>query len=161
MFVINSPSGIIATPQPDLTSPLEDLVACCGWPLVLAATARQLHRELSIQNPQCVLFWIEDRRYLTPTKKLIAWLHERGNRPYRLVVAHRQDQEAELALRAAGAHGYVTVLNDVASAVGEALPHWLKLPTAPSCAGPMSGAESTPVRRAARASKSPDAQRPP
>jgi hypothetical protein len=161
MFVINSPTGIIATPQPDLTSPLEDLVDCCGWPLVLAATARRLQRDLSIHNPQCVLFWIEDRRYLTPTKKLIAWLHERGNRPYRMVVAHRQDQEVELVLRAAGAHGYVAVLNDVASAVGESLAYWLKLPAASSCAGRKPGAESATVGRAARVSNSPDTQRPP
>ena len=161
MFAKNLPKGIIATPQVDVTPPLDELVACCGWPLVLAATPRRLLCELSLHNSLCVLFWIEDRRYVTSTGELIAWLHDRGNRPYRVVIADHLDHEVELVLRAAGAHGYVAVSNDVASAVRQDLTPWLNLPAAFSHAPHSPGEATTAVGRAADVSDLPDALRPP
>lgn len=104
-----SPQGLIASTRSDSTPPLIDLADCCGWPLLLDATPRRLHRELSHHNPECVLFWLDDERCVTATATLIAWSREHGARPIRIVVAFEIDAHVESVFRAAGAHGFFPV----------------------------------------------------
>src|SRR3989304_6246982 len=74
----NSPTGLIATTRADLSPPLDDVVVRSRWPLMLSASPRRLARELSLHQPPCVLFWVEDRQSVAPTARLVAWSRERG-----------------------------------------------------------------------------------
>ncbi len=115
------PIGLIATTRADLTPLLDDVVHCCGWPLLLEASPRRLARELSLYDPECVLFWLDDRQGLAPTARLVEWSRQRGARPYRLAVAFRLDSEIEAVLRAAGAHTFLSIADRSAVSVADAL----------------------------------------
>src|ERR671921_686146 len=97
----NSPAGLIAATRADVSQPLDDLVASCGWPLVLEARPRRLARELSLHNPKCLLFWLDDRQSIAATVRLVAWSRDRGHRPYRVAVAYRMPADVEAVFRAA------------------------------------------------------------
>jgi hypothetical protein len=116
-----SPLGLIATARADVTPPLDDVVRSCGWPLVLEANPRRLAQEFSLHNPECVLFWLEERQHVPTLARLIGWSRERGARPYRLAVAYRLDADVEAILREAGAHTFVSVGDRSALAVAAAL----------------------------------------
>ena len=117
----HSPLGLIATARADVTPPLDDVVRCCGWPLVLAANPRRLARELSLYNPECVLFWLEELQNVPALARLIGWSRDRGARPYRMAVSYRLNADVEAALRAAGAHTFLSIADRSASAVADAL----------------------------------------
>jgi hypothetical protein len=115
------PEGLIATTRANASPRLDDLIACCGWPVLLDASPRLLVRELEQHNPECVLFWLEDQLELTPTARLVAWSRERGARPYRVAVAGLMDVEAEAVLRTAGAHSFLAIADSSAADVMDAL----------------------------------------
>lgn len=121
MVVKNSPRGLIATTRADATPPLNDVVGCCGWPLLLEASPRRMQRELALQNPECVLFWLDDWRAVAPTAQLIAWSRHRGARPYRVAVAYRMNDDVESVLRAAGAHSFLPLAGQSGNVVAAAL----------------------------------------
>lgn len=116
-----SPLGLIATTRADLTPPLDDVVNCCGWPLLLEASPRRLAQEMSLHNPACVLFWLDERDGLAQTLRLMEWSRERGSRPYRVAVAFRLEADVEAAFRAAGAHTYLPISGRSGMAVADAL----------------------------------------
>jgi hypothetical protein len=115
------PSGLIATTGASASARLDDVASTCGWPLLLGASPRLLCRELSQLNPDCVLFWLEERQEIASTARLVAWSRERGTRPYRVAVALMPDTEVEAALRSAGAHSFLAISawnpNDVMAAL--------------------------------------------
>jgi hypothetical protein len=121
MVAKHSPMGLIATTRAEVTPPLDDLVASCGWPLVLDANPRRLASELSLHNPECVLFWLEDQHGVAATARLVAWSRERGSRPYRVAIAYRMEADIEAIFRAAGAHSFLPVSDRSASGVADAL----------------------------------------
>jgi hypothetical protein len=109
MVMKNSSAGLIATTRTDISPPLNDLIACCGWPLVLEARPRRLARELALHNPSYVLFWLDNRQSIAATARLITWSRERGHRPYRVTVAYRMEADVEAVFRAAGAHSFFQI----------------------------------------------------
>ena len=117
----HSPFGLIATARADVTPPLDDVVNCCGWPLLLQATPRRLAQELSLHNPQCVLFWLEERQNMPTLARLIDWSRERGARPYRVAVAYRMDADVEAVFREAGAQTFLPIAGRSGMAVADAL----------------------------------------
>ncbi len=117
----HSPLGLIATTRADVTPPLDDVVNCCGWPLLLEASPRSLARELSLHHPACVLFWLDDRNGLAPMARLVEWSRDRGRRPYRVAVAFRLEPDVEAAFRAAGAHTFLPIAGRSGMAVADAL----------------------------------------
>ncbi len=121
MVVKHSPTGLIATTRTEITPPLEGLVDSCGWPLLLDATPRRLYRELSHHDPECVLFWLDERQGLTSTAKLISWSRERGARPFRVAIAFQLDGDVESVFRAAGAHGFLPVAGNSVASVADAV----------------------------------------
>ncbi len=116
-----SPTGLIATTRADVTPPLDELVCCCRWPLLLAASPRRLACELSLHNPECVLFWLDERQGIAALARLVEWSRERSTRPYRVAVALDLDADVELQLRAAGAHSFLSVVALGVSRVVDAL----------------------------------------
>ena len=121
MVVETTCNGMIATTHAKTSPPLDELQDCCGWPVLWNANARRLQQELAMRCPACVLFWLEDGQGLAATARLIAWLRERGARPYRVAAAYQLDDEAEAALRAAGAHSFLPIVDNVADTVNAAL----------------------------------------
>jgi hypothetical protein len=113
--------GLIATTRGDVTPPLDELVRSCGWPLVLDATPRQLALELAHHEPQCLLFWLEERKNVTRLAQLVAWARQRGARPLRVAVAYQLDADVEAVLREAGAHGFLPIEGRSTQRVPEAL----------------------------------------
>jgi hypothetical protein len=121
MVTRHLPTGLIATTRASVSPQLDDLIACCGWPLLLEASPRLLGRELSQHNPECVLFWLEDRQGIASMARLVAWSRERGARPYRVAVAMLLDAGLEAALRTAGAHSFLAIADWSAADVIDAL----------------------------------------
>ncbi len=113
----HSPLGLIATTSADVTPPLDDVVRCCGWPLVLEANPRRLARELALHNPECVLFWLEQRQNMSTLARLIGWSRERGARPYRMAVAYHIEADVEAVFRAAGVHSFLPIADRSAAAI--------------------------------------------
>jgi len=116
-----STQGLIATTRADVTPPLEELVRSCSWPLVLDATPRQLALELAHHEPQCLLFWLEERKNVARLAQLVAWARQRGARPLRVAVAYRMESDVEAVLREAGAHGFLPIEGLSTRRVPEAL----------------------------------------
>ena len=126
MVVKISPTGLIATTRADATPPLEEIVAFCGWPLLVEATPRRMQRELALHNPECVLFWLDDQRAVASTAQLITWSRHRGARPYRVAVAFRMTGDVESVLRAAGAHSFLPLAGQSGAIVAETLERLLQ-----------------------------------
>src|SRR5471030_3332682 len=87
MVAMNSLDGLIVTTRADASGQLAELSAACGWPTLWAASAREMLRELSLQIPSCVLFWLDDWESVAKTARLIEWLRERHAKPYRIAIA--------------------------------------------------------------------------
>jgi hypothetical protein len=113
--------GLIATTRADVTPPLDELVRDCGWPLVLDATPRQLALELAHHEPQCLLFWLEERKNVARLAQLVDWARQRGTRPLRVAVAYQLGADVEATLREAGAHGFLPIEGRSTRRVPEAL----------------------------------------
>jgi hypothetical protein len=121
-MVASDPSpGLIATVLAAATPTLDDVAASCGWPVLLEASPRRIQRELSALNPECILFWLDDVLAIDATARLIAWSRQRGARPLRVAAALDPDDAVEAVLRAAGAHGFLSVSQQSAAMVAHAL----------------------------------------
>jgi hypothetical protein len=162
MVVKISTEGLVVTTQRESLPSLDELLACCGWPLVAEANLRRLHRELAVHNPDCVLFWLDELTSVAPTAQLVAWLRQRGARPYRVAVAYQLEHAAEAELRSAGAHSFLPISGDVTSAVAGALWPMLEsaVRTASKPVGNMISLSAGDVRQAT-AEVSSDAVHPP
>jgi len=114
-------SGLIATTRDHASPALRDLARHCEWPLILSASPRGLYRELSLHDPGCVLFWLDDQFDVAATARLISWLHQRGPRPYRVAVAHCLEGDVEAVLRTSGAHSFLLLTGQRGSIVADAL----------------------------------------
>jgi len=126
MVVKISPRALIATTRLAATPSLDDLVCCCGWPLVLEANPRRLQRELALHRPECVVFWLDEVQDVGPTAQLIAWSRHRGARPYRVAVAYRMTGDVESVLRSAGAHSFLPLAGQPGAHVAAALERLLE-----------------------------------
>lgn len=113
--------GLIVSTSAHCSAPLDDLIACCDWPVLLAANARRLQQVFDRQLHDCVLFWLEARQQVTPTAKLVEWMRERQRETYRVAVAYRLDCDVEAALRTAGVHCYLPACGDIIGLVEDAL----------------------------------------
>ena len=85
-----------------------------------------MQRELALNNPECVLFWLDEREAVAATAHLIAWSRHRGARPYRVAVAYHMPADIEPVLRAAGAHSFLPMDGQSGSLVAAALEQLLK-----------------------------------
>lgn len=121
MVATLSPSGLIATTRAALTPQLDELATSCRWPVVLEATPRRLQRELASHSPECLVFWLDELAAIEPIARLITWARQRGARPLRVAVACDIAGDAESTLRAAGAHGFLSLHGLAASAASDAL----------------------------------------
>jgi hypothetical protein len=121
MVAMNTHGGLIVTTRKEPSAPLAELAAACGWPTLWAASARGLLRELSLQIPSCVLFWLDDRDGLAPTARLIEWLRERNAEPFRVAVACNAEAGTEALLRAAGAHTVLPVTGQSSAEIAQAI----------------------------------------
>ncbi len=121
-MVTDTPApGLIASTDSHRTAALDELIACCAWPALLAADAARLNRELGLKNPQWLLLWLENHEQIAPTLKLMTWLRERGPRPYRIAVARRLEHDVEALFRGAGVHFFLPAIGEMRATVDDAL----------------------------------------
>ena len=148
MVAINSLNGLIVTTREEASAPLAELSAACGWPTLWAASARGLLRELSLQIPTCVLFWLDDWDSVAATARLSEWLRERNAGPLRVAVACDVEDGAEAVLRAAGAHSVLPVNGQCGAAIAGALAPILQLAVAGVVSGIATEARASPMELA-------------
>src|SRR5687767_15949518 len=117
---IQSP-GLIVSTAPHGTAAFDELVSCLDWPMVIAASPLRVRDELSPNELQCLLFWLEDQRETSATVNLLTWLRERLPRVYRIVIAYRIDARVEPIIRGAGVQVYLPATADIGSVVDEAV----------------------------------------
>jgi hypothetical protein len=131
MVAKNTLDGLIVTTREEASAALTELSAAFGWPTLWAATARQMLRELSLEIPACVLFWLDDWDSIAATARLIEWLRERDAGPFRVAVACDLGDGAEAVLRAAGAHSVLPVTGQSGAAIALALASLLQTVAVP------------------------------
>jgi hypothetical protein len=161
MVAKHSPTGLIATTSAKAAPPLDDLVDSCRWPLVLDANPRRLQRALAFYAPECVLFWLDDWLGIADTARLIAWSRERGQRPFRVAVAHNIEANVEPALRSAGAHGFLLLHGQSIDFVADSLWPLLQSLSRPAAATASSAALAVAASAHASADSSYNLVRPP
>jgi len=152
--------GLIVAVSAQSTEPLEQLLALCGWPVLLNADRRGLSQHLELHMPACTLFWLDEPHDAAPARSLIAWLRERGPRPYCIVLAYRLDPCFEPAFRAVGVQSYLPVCGNVPQVVEEALWPLLNRERRQTAA-PSQAAAASPHRRPRKLGKFHDLNRPP
>lgn len=121
-MVASDPSpGLIVTVRASASPTLDDVAASCGWPVLLSASPRRIHGELTALNLECILFWLDDVVATQATARLIAWSRQRGARPLRVAAALEPPDAVEAVLRGAGAHGFLSVNRLSAGRIAHAL----------------------------------------
>ena len=125
MIVQTMEPGLIVAASQHPTAALDELIAYCGWPVLVAATPRHLRRELSVNIPSISLFWLDEARDLPAVLELLRWL--RGYRPAvrRFVLAYRPDREVERAVRGANVQFFAAVDRDVRNLLEGPAFEWL------------------------------------
>jgi len=102
------------------TATLDELVSWLNWPVIAVATPHRLRDELPLHELQCLLFWLEDHREISPTMNLVAWLRERSPGLYRIAIGYRMNAGAEPVIRSAGMHVYLPAW-EIGATLSEAL----------------------------------------
>jgi len=144
--------GLVITAAEHVTPPLEQLIACCGSPLLLAAKPVHLRQKLMKGIPQLSLFWIDDRRDLVALLRLLSWLRDFRPAVRRCVLAYHLPSDIEEVIRGANAHFFAAIEGDIREVVTSALFQSLvnsNLPAAGMTARPlqMAAQEESPTSR--------------
>jgi hypothetical protein len=113
--------GLIIAQAARATALVEEIVALCGWPLLLQPTVRDLLQHIDRRRPECLLFWLEADNEIGRAAELVIRLRDRGPRPYRIAVAHHLSASVEHTFRSAGVHSYFAVSGDLRALVEDAL----------------------------------------
>jgi hypothetical protein len=162
MVTENARLGLIVTAGRRTSALLDDLIAYCNWPVLYQPSVRLLFQQIEVNQPRCLLFWLEGRNEIAPTARLIARLRDRGPRPYRVAIAHQMEEDVEPMFRAAGVHTYLSASSDIASVVNGALGALMEIGNVPSHAHRIPDLESDPVAHSPNNARgSPAAARPP
>ena len=109
--------GLIVSAGRLVSAGLDELVACCGWPVLLQANARRLCRELSLLCPTLSLFWLDDERDVARTVQLLTRVRAFQPAVWRVALAYRLADETELAVRLAGIHLYLPAIDGLQALV--------------------------------------------
>lgn len=129
--------GLVVRHSAHSSALVDEFIALCDWPLLTKPTIRTVVEQIEFFRPTCLVFWLEAMGELASASKLIAQLRVRGQRPFRIAVAHDLSAEVEHALRTAGVHTYLTTSGNVLALIEGALrpfipsvpaPHLRKMP---------------------------------
>jgi signal transduction histidine kinase len=125
MIVQAMKPGLIVSASQHATAALDELIAYCGWPVLVAATPRQLRREFLLRTASVSLFWLDESRDLDAVLELLRWL--RGYRPAvkRFVLAYRPDREVERAVRRSNVQFFAAVDRDLRNLLAGPSFEWL------------------------------------
>lgn len=113
--------GLVVSYSAKASALVDEFIALCDWPLLTQPTIRTVVEQIELHRPTCLLFWLEAMGELAAASRLIDQLRVRGQRPFRIAVAHNLPAEVEHALRAAGVHTYLTTSGNILALVEGAL----------------------------------------
>jgi hypothetical protein len=126
MITESSRQGLIVSAGALATPALKEVIDCCGWPVLLQATPRQLRREMLLGVPKLSLFWLDDDRYVGTTVQLLSWLGMCEPTVRRITVGYRLPANVEVAVRCAGTHLYLAADGNLRSLLESAVATWLQ-----------------------------------
>jgi hypothetical protein len=132
MIIRSAQQGLIIAARRQTTVALDELIDRCGWPVILNATPRQLHNELSWWVPQFSLFWLDDPRDVAGTTQLLAWLHAHQPAVRRIAVAYQLAPDVELSMRCASVHLYLAAHENIGGLVESLLVRWVQTQSCPA-----------------------------
>lgn len=116
--------GLILAPSSRPSAALDELAACCDWPVVLGANPRRVMAATESwcrESLACLLFWLQDQRDVAPTVELVRWSCQRDGRLFRIALAYRLGEDVERAVRTAGAHVYLSASENLGTVAQEAI----------------------------------------
>lgn len=113
--------GLVVRHSAESSALVDEFISLCAWPLLTQPTIRTVVDQIELHRPTCLLFWLEAMGELAAASRLIDQLRVRGQRPFRIAVAHNLSAEIEHALRAAGVHTYLTTSGNILALVEGAL----------------------------------------
>lgn len=122
--------GLVVSYSAKASALIDEFIALCDWPVLTQPTIRTVVEQMELHRPMCLLFWLEAIGELAPASTLISQLRVRGQRPFRIAVAHNLPAEVEHTLRAAGVHTYLTTSGNILALVEGALRPFI--PTVPA-----------------------------
>lgn len=121
--------GLVVRHSVESSALVDEFIALCDWPVLTQPTIRTVVEQIELHRPTCLLFWLEAMGELAAASRLIDQLRIRGQRPFRIAVAHNLPAEVEHALRGAGVHTYLTTSGNIFALVEGALRPFI--PTVP------------------------------
>lgn len=113
--------GLVVRQSLESSALVDEFISLCDWPVLTQPTVRTVVGQIELHRPTCLLFWLEAMGELAPTSTLISQLRVRGQRPFRIAVAHDLPTEVEHTLRAAGVHTYLTTSGNILALIEGAL----------------------------------------
>jgi hypothetical protein len=113
--------GLVVSHSAKPSTLVDEFIALCDWPLLTQPTTRTVVEQIELHRPTSLLFWLEALAELKPTSTQISQLRVRGQRPFRIAVAHNLPGEVEHTLRAAGVHTYLTTSGNIHALIEGAL----------------------------------------
>lgn len=113
--------GLVVRHSVQSNALVDEFISLCDWPMLTQPTIRTVVEQIELHRPTCLLFWLEAMGELAPTSTLISQLRVRGQRPFRIAVAHDLPAQVEHTLRAAGVHTYLTTSGNILALIEGAL----------------------------------------
>lgn len=117
----NATCGLVVAHAARPTTLLDEFIELCEWPLLTQPSIRSVVEQIEISHPLCIVFWLDVMGELSAASKLVSQLRARGQRPFRIAVAHNLAAEVEQLMRSAGVHTYLTTNGNVLALVEGAL----------------------------------------
>lgn len=153
--------GLVVRHSVQSSALVDEFIALCDWPLLTQPTIRTVVEQIEMSRPTCLVFWLEAMGELAPASRLIAQLRVRGQRPFRVAVAHDLPADVEHALRTAGVHTYLTTSGNILALVEGALRPFIPTVPAPHVRVTPAPGVPVPIRGPTEVRGSPASMRPP
>ncbi len=126
MVTESTSQGLIVSTSPRAAAALDELIVCCGWPVLLQATPQRFRRELLLGVPKLSLFWLDDERDVATTVQLLSWLGTYQPAVRRVAVGYQLPANVEVAVRSAGAHMYLAAADNIRALLDGSIAPWLR-----------------------------------
>ena len=115
MASASTAQGLIVTTHCQTTAALEEVIDCCGWPVLWQATSLRFRRQAMLIAPKISLFWLDAHSDLTVAAQLLTWMETHERLVQRIVVAYRMSSDVEVVVRGAGTHLYLAADDNISA----------------------------------------------
>jgi len=120
-----NPQGLITTTHQQATSAMEELIRCCGFPVVWSATPLRVRRHMLQSMPRVAVVWLDRDCDVEAAVQMLIWLGTYEPEVRRIAVAYQLPTELEVSMRCAGAHVYLATEDGIRGGIQHQLAGWL------------------------------------